>query len=133
MMVFADAFYWLALANANDAAHGRATPFALEYLGALLTTEWILVEVCDGLASPRYRSLVQQLRANWRNDDELIVVAASHDWFERGLDLYCSRPDKSWSLTDCISFVVMQETGIHDAITVDHHFAQAGFVPLLAQ
>jgi len=88
--------------------------------------------VCDGLASPRFRHLIQQLRTDWRNDHESIFVAASHEWFERGLDLYCSRPDKSWSLTDCISFLVMEEHGVMEALTGDHHFVQAGFVALLA-
>jgi len=45
--------------------------------------------------------------------------------------LYQNRPDKNWSLTDCISFVVMQEHGITEALTADRHFEQAGFVPLL--
>jgi uncharacterized protein len=47
------------------------------------------------------------------------------------LDLYRDRPDKAWSLTDCISFVVMADKGIRDALTADHHFEQAGFVALL--
>ena len=51
--------------------------------------------------------------------------------FERGLDLFVNRPDKEWSLTDCISFVVMREHGLTEALTADHHFEQAGFVRLL--
>jgi predicted nucleic acid-binding protein len=50
---------------------------------------------------------------------------------ERGLDLYDARPDKEWSLTDCISFIVMQDHGTYEALTGDHHFEQAGFVALL--
>jgi predicted nucleic acid-binding protein len=49
----------------------------------------------------------------------------------RGIQLYDSRPDKQWSLTDCISFVVMQDRGIVEALTGDHHFEQAGFTALL--
>jgi predicted nucleic acid-binding protein len=48
-----------------------------------------------------------------------------------GVDLYRRRPDKAWSLTDCISFVVMQREGITEALTGDQHFEQAGFVALL--
>ena len=51
--------------------------------------------------------------------------------FDKGVGLYAARPDKDWSLTDCISFVVMQEHGITDALTGDHHFEQAGFKALL--
>jgi len=52
--------------------------------------------------------------------------------FTRGLDLYHQRPDKQWSLTDCISFVVMRDRGMSEALTGDRHFEQAGFRPLLA-
>jgi uncharacterized protein len=91
----------------------------------------VLTEVADGFATERHRYLIQPLRTLWRTDQALTVVEASHDLFERGLDLFGKRPDKEWSLTDCISFVVMQEQGLTDALTADHHFDQAGFVRLL--
>jgi hypothetical protein len=50
---------------------------------------------------------------------------------DRGLALYAARPDKEWSLTDCVSFLVMQDHGVTEALTADHHFEQAGFVALL--
>jgi len=50
-----------------------------------------------------------------------------------GLELYARRPDKSWSLTDCISFVVMTDRGLTEALTGDHHFEQAGFRALLRE
>lgn len=48
-----------------------------------------------------------------------------------GIRLYEQRRDKQWSLTDCISFVVMKREGLTEALTGDHHFEQAGFVALL--
>jgi predicted nucleic acid-binding protein len=59
------------------------------------------------------------------------VVPASRALLEEGISLYSSRPDKDWSLTDCISFVVMRDEGIIQALTGDHHFEQAGFKALL--
>ena len=59
------------------------------------------------------------------------IVRAGGDWFERGLQLYEQRPDKDWPLTDCISFAVMKEEKLTDALTGDHHFTQAGFKALL--
>ena len=131
-IVFADTFYWIALANRNDASHQRAAEFARRSSDRLVTTEWVLSEVADGLASERHRHLIQRLRMLWRTDEKLTIVEATHDLFETGLDLFCNRPDKEWSLTDCTSFVVMQEQGISEALTADRHFEQAGFVPLLA-
>lgn len=61
------------------------------------------------------------------------VVEADSVLFHRGLRLYAERPDKGWSLTDCISFVVMEENGVREALTGDRHFAQAGFVALFAE
>ena len=56
----------------------------------------------------------------------------SAELFDRGCELYTSRSDKEWSLTDCISFVVMKERGLTDALTPDRHFEQAGFKVLLS-
>jgi predicted nucleic acid-binding protein len=61
------------------------------------------------------------------------IEPASRALFDAGWKLYCERPDKDWSLTDCISFVVMHDRGIVDALTGDHHFEQAGFCALLRQ
>jgi predicted nucleic acid-binding protein len=55
------------------------------------------------------------------------IVPIDDSLLQRAAALYESRLDKDWSLTDCISFVTMQERGIKDALTGDHHFEQAGF------
>ena len=68
---------------------------------------------------------------NLRSAEEIEVVPATADLFDRGFQYFTGRPDKDWSLTDCISFVVMHESGITEALTADHHFEQAGFVALL--
>ncbi len=60
-----------------------------------------------------------------------IIVPASRELFQRGVELFTQRPDKDWSLTDCTSYVVMKEQDIEDALTTDHHFEQAGFTVLL--
>lgn len=66
-----------------------------------------------------------------REDPTVQVLPADQRSFDAGLDLYERRPDKEWSLTDCISFGVMREHGITQALTTDHHFEQAGFRALL--
>jgi uncharacterized protein len=59
------------------------------------------------------------------------VVPFDSTLMNRGLALFASRSDKDWSLTDCVSFLVMNDRGITDALTADHHFEQAGFVAVL--
>lgn len=61
------------------------------------------------------------------------VLPASNELFQRGINLYNARPDKEWSLTDCISFVAIQDHGVTEALTPDRHVEQAGFVALLAE
>ena len=129
--VFADTFYFLAVLNARDLAHEQAFAFYGDAHLHLVTTEWILTEVADANAEPARRSGFQQLLAVLEQDDHVQVTPASHDLFRRGLRLYFDRPDKEWSLTDCISFVVMQKEGLTEALTGDKHFEQAGFVALL--
>lgn len=64
-------------------------------------------------------------------DGVQVRVEMLDDLFWRGFHLFESRPDKHWSLTDCTSFVIMEEHGMTEALTADHHFQQAGFTALL--
>ena len=129
--IFADSYFFFAILNPHDAAHAKAIEVGRQHRRPLMTTAWVLTEVADGLAStPRravFRRLLEDLEANKAN----LIVPANTETFERGVELYHARPDKQWSLTDCISFVVMSEEGITEALTGDHHFEQAGFLALL--
>lgn len=58
------------------------------------------------------------------------LVHTGPELFELGWDYLCERPDKRYSLTDCVSFVLMERESVAVALTFDHHFAQAGFTPL---
>nr|MBA2333413.1 nucleic acid-binding protein [Blastocatellia bacterium] len=66
-----------------------------------------------------------------RDSARVTIVPLDSNLFDRGLRLMASRPDKNWSLTDCISFVVMKERSLSDALTADRHFEQAGFRALM--
>jgi uncharacterized protein len=84
------------------------------------------------LRDPSVRQATERFIRSLLSGNDVAIVSDSQPWFDAGLKLYGERPDKSWSLTDCISFCVMQARGIREALTGDHHFEQAGFVPLLA-
>jgi predicted nucleic acid-binding protein len=130
--VFADSYFFLAVINEQDQGHARAIDFSKSFHGRWLTTEWVLTEVGDALAQPHRRPQLLELLRRIENNPRATIVKATHELFARGVALFGSRSDKNWSLTDCISFVVMEEHGIREALTADHHFQQAGFVPLLA-
>ncbi|MFC1805895.1 type II toxin-antitoxin system VapC family toxin [Planctomycetota bacterium] len=128
---FADSFYYLALWNRHDAYHERAEALSTSVRGGIVTTAWVLTEVADALSGRADRQGAVRLIGALRADPQCRIVPASQDLFERGWRLYAQRPDKDWSLTDCISFVVMRDHGITEALTADHHFEQAGFTILL--
>ena len=129
--VFVDAFYFVALLNRADQYHASATAAASELRGGIITTEWVLAEVADALADSASRRSVAPFVRDLARDPKVRIVRAGGDWFERGLQLYEQRPDKDWPLTDCISFAVMTDENLTDALTGDHHFTQAGFKALL--
>ena len=130
-VVFADTFYYLALANPRDAAHQAALQFSDEFRGTLVTTTAILVEIGDALCQAANRSKSVEWLDLIRDDPDTEVVHVGADLLTQGIAFYRGRPDKDWSLTDCISFVVMTDLGLTDALTGDHHFEQAGFRALL--
>ena len=131
-LLFADTFYYVALLNRRDAAHERAVAMAQRVRVPKITTAWVMTEVADALAAPAQRGLFVDLLESLTADPTVTFVPATQDLFDRGVNLYARRPDKAWSLTDCISFAVMREHGLTEALTGDHHFEQAGFKALLA-
>jgi len=125
--IFADAFYFLALLSTRDQDHNRAVHLGKELTGTILTTEAVLVEVADGLATPQDRlTTAAYIRRLWQ-DPKVAVVPMDHQLLRRALTLYESRADKDWGLTDCVSFTVMSDIGCQEALTGDAHFEQAGF------
>lgn len=129
--VFADTFYYLALVNPSDNRHQQAQTYTDGFQGRMVTTSWVLTELANALAKPSSRPAFLQVFAQMRTDPDITIFPPDAALFEDGLRLYASRPDKEWSLTDCISFVVMQQQGITEALTGEHPFEQAGFVALL--
>jgi uncharacterized protein len=129
--VFAGTFHFLALLNSSDAAHVRAIEASCVAGREFVTTEFVLLELADALAHPRDRVEFFVVRDAIINDASFHIVPASTELLARGIQFYRERPDKEWSLTDCISFVVMAEKGLSEALTGDRHFEQAGFKPLL--
>lgn len=129
---FADTQFFIALLNARDQAHSRALEIEQGPRLHLITTRWVLAEVADAMASPAYRSRAAMFLTLAKANPWLTILDASDALFEQGCDLYAKRPDKEWSLTDCISFVAMADEGLTKALTGDRYFEQAAFKALLA-
>ncbi len=130
-MKFADTSYFIGLLNPRDQLHEQALALSRNLDSKILTTRWVLLELANAMSSPPDREVFINFLRKVINTGIIEIVPANEDWFTIGLDFYRRRSDKEWSLTDCISFVVMQEHGLTKAMTADHHFAQAGFRVLL--
>lgn len=130
---FIDTVHLLALINPADSWRVKAMECAARIKGPLVTTDAVLVEVADALCRADRRSWAVLAIRDIREDKAITCVPMDSLLFSRGLDLYASRSDKDWSLTDCISFVVMKEWGIEQALTSDVHFIQAGYRALLRE
>lgn len=132
--VFVDTAAWIALLNVSDALHSCAEQVMSKLLQQkilLVTTEFVLLEVADALSSPTIRVKAINFINGLRQLRILQIVPISHELFINGWTLYSQRSDKGWGLTDCISFVVMNQQQITTAFTSDRHFEQAGFVKLM--
>jgi|ERR1051325_391544 predicted nucleic acid-binding protein len=130
---FVDAWFMIAVLDRSDAHHPQAVRLGdrIKRLpAALVTHEAVFTEVlayfCDDGAQARERAvnMVRRSQALWT------VVSIDRDLFDAALDLYAARPDKEYSLTDCMSMVVMREQRIEHVLTNDHHFRQEGFTVL---
>lgn len=129
--VFADTSYFLAMLSPSDMAHNAARHWGDQRNVIITTTDFVLLELANALAGSRHRQLCPRYFSDLRRDSNTTISPLNSAWFEAGMQLYERRPDKAWSLTDCVSFLVMQERQMTDALTTDRHFEQAGFRALL--
>ncbi len=132
--LFLDTAYVYALFNARDQWHPKAIAWQRKLAANkrhLLTTEFVLVEIANGLASLKFRRAAASIIHSLQETPFITIIPVSSTLVVQALALYEQRQDKNWGLTDCTSFVVMTENNITDALTTDDHFRQAGFNALL--
>jgi predicted nucleic acid-binding protein len=132
--VFADAYYWVALLNPQDQGHLAAQAIGNTLQGGpLVTTDEILTEVLAYFSERgrHPRQVAVQFVENILSDPEIEVRPQTRQTFLAALSLFKSRPDKGYSLTDCVSMLAMREEGITEILTRDAHFRQEGYIVLL--
>jgi len=136
---FLDTSFLQALHNRADQLHQRALEWNRRAVRArqVVSTEAVMVEFGNALGaidrSKAAEAIERFLNASSANGGVVRIIPVDTDLLRRGLKLYSSRGDKDWGLTDCISFVVMREMGVTDALTADRHFVQAGFRAMLLE
>ena len=123
--VFADTGYYIALVNSEDEYHLLAREYTASFRGSFLTTSWVLLELANHLAKEPNRALFLSLFDDLRKNQRVRILPPAQAEFDRGIEPYRHRPDKDWSLTDCVSFVVMRDHGVNEALSTDRNFEQA--------
>jgi uncharacterized protein len=129
--VFADTSYLLALVDSGDEAHERAIAARRLGFSEVFLTDAVILELGAALSKPADRGVFLALIAAIKAETAFRVKPITGSLMQRALDLFASRMEKAWSLADCISFAVMGDEEITDALTTDRHFVQAGFRALL--
>jgi predicted nucleic acid-binding protein len=134
--VLLDTSFILALENKDDRHHERAKALDRELLAenAVLLLHWgIVLEIADGYARLSRRAKGLQILAKFEGEEAYHNRPITESLLQQALDLYRLRSDKEWGLTDCVSFALMKQEGIVEALTADTHFRQAGFTALLLE
>lgn len=130
---FIDTSFSISVVSKKDEDHTRAVELSLIYEGfPMLTTDCVLLEIGNSLAR-NFRDEAAAAINNFLLSEEIEIITLSQNLFNRAFTLYCDYADKTWGLVDCVSFIVMRENNITDALTNDKHFQQAGFNALMRE
>jgi predicted nucleic acid-binding protein len=132
--VFADSGFWIALLNPLDALHVKAVELTQSISPeSIVTSEMVLSETLNNFShrGRGLRSAGANAAAAFAKSGDVTVIPQTSGQFQDALQRYAKMADKAWSLTDCASFLIMEERGIKKALTYDRHFEQAGFEAML--
>ncbi len=129
--VFADTAYFVAVLSGKDDFHNRARAHFETAQESIVTTNLVCLELANRLARTTGRGLFRPFLQGLQQDTRFEIIWIGEGLMAEAVVLYDQRLDKTWSLVDCVSFLVMRNRGIAEALTTDHHFEQAGFAALL--
>jgi uncharacterized protein len=132
--VFIDTSGFFALLVAEDPAYELAADwfdFQFKNNTMAFTSDQVMAEAATLFKARGYLHMAKDLFAMFEQTNWLKVEWINTERFAASKDFFLHYQDKNYSFTDCTSFVLMEELGLRQALTTDHHFRQAGFVPLL--
>ncbi len=129
--IFVDTGFVVALINEKDEHHDKAIELSIEFeRKPVIITDSVLLEIGNSL-SRKHKEFAVAAIEKFLTTEETEIIRLDETLFNKAFELYKTHNDKTWGLVDCISFIVMQENGITDALTSDKHFVQAGFRALM--
>ncbi len=134
--VFLDTTFAIALSNQSDLFHKKAVQLAdqIEAAGIfIVTTQLVLVRISNAFSKQQHNKAAISLLESIEADPNVETIPLSESIYKDAYKLFNSHADKKWDMVDCISFVVMNEHGIKDALTTNPHFQQIGFCSLLRE
>jgi predicted nucleic acid-binding protein len=132
--IFIDTSYVLALFNRDDTYHVAAKRWASRHSARqFLTTHAILLEIGNAFSKVNLRQFGVKILRRFEQEEQIAIIPHSPELHEKAMYMYESRSDKEWGLIDCVSFVIMQDHQVAQALTTDAHFQQAGFRALLLE
>jgi len=127
---FLDTSYILALEIRNEDAHKKVLENWASLVNSkpfLVTTTYIFDEVVTFFNSRNLHYKAVEVGNRLLESADIDLIEIDQSFFHEGWQYFQKHQDKSYSLTDCLSFIVMQKRNIVTALTLDHHFLQAGF------
>lgn len=127
---FADTSFWIAISTKRDQYHSQAAAWrqsVVRTASRLVTSEAVLWEWLNALSDASTRAIAAEGYRRVHADRQIEVVSLQPELSDAAIGLYRDRADKNWSLTDCLSFVIMERHALTEALPTDRHFEQAGF------
>lgn len=134
--IFLDTSFAIAIVSPRDQLHKKANIWLdkiEDFETPIVTTQAVFLEIGNALSKTAFRQVGIGILNHYENDPKTTIISLTDDLYKTAFELFSNRTDKEWGLVDCISFVVMQEREITEALTADEHFIQAGFRALLKE
>ncbi len=125
--LFVDTSAWVATLEGSSPAHDTVLALLREFPGQLYTSNFVFDEVVT-LARLRHgHETARALGQSILTESDVHILRVSEEDEDMAWRLFLDRPDKTYSFTDCTSFVLMRRLALEEVATLDADFAREGF------